>query len=67
MIRSYLNGHKNTSLAMVLAFMNPPQEPPLSRETVASLFRHVVSEVRYPIAERLAILKGILGVKQDYE
>ncbi len=63
MIRSYLKGRKKTTLRMVLAFMNPPNEMPLTREAVANLLRHVLPEVGYPIAERLAILKRTLGVK----
>lgn len=48
---------------MVLAFMNPPNEKPLTRETIANLLHCALAEVRYPIAERLAILKRTLGVK----
>ena len=48
---------------MVLAFMNPPNEKPLTPETVASLLQQAISEVRNPITERLAILKRTLGVK----
>ena len=63
MIRSYLTGRKKTSLRMVLAFVNPPYEKPLSRDTVAALLQQALLEVHYPIAERLAILKRTLGVE----
>lgn len=63
MIRSYLTGRKKTSLRMVLAFVNPPYEKPLARETVADLLQQALLEVHYPIAERLAILKRTLGVE----
>lgn len=62
MIRSYLRG-KKTSLNMVLAFMNPPNEAPLSREIVVNLFQQAIFETRYPIPERLAALKRALRVK----
>ena len=48
---------------MVLAFMNPPHEEPLSRETVINLFQQALFETPYPIPEHLAILKQALGVK----
>ena len=63
MIRSYLEGKKKTTLRMVLAFMNPPNEKLLTRETVVNLLRQALPEVRYPIADRLAILKRTLGVE----
>ena len=63
MIRSYLKGRKKTTLRMVLAFMNPPNEKSLTRETVVNLLQQALPEVHYPIAERLAILKRTLGVK----
>jgi len=63
MIRSYLKGRKNTSMGMVLAFMHPPYEKPLSREAVVELLQQALPEVRYPIAKRLTLLKGILGVQ----
>lgn len=62
MIRSYLKG-KRTSLKMVLAFINPPNEAPLPRETVISLFQQALFETHYPIPERLTTLKRALGVK----
>lgn len=62
MMRSYLTGRKKTSLQMVLAFLNPPYEKPLSRETVATLLQQALLEVRFPIVERLTILKRALGV-----
>ena len=63
MIRSYLKGRRKTTLRMVLAFMNPPNEKPLTRETVANLLRQAIPEVSYPVAEHIAILKRTLGVK----
>ena len=63
MIRSYLTGRKKTSLRMVLAFINPPHEKPLSRESVADLLQQVLLEINYPITERLAILKQIFSFK----
>jgi len=62
MIRSYLKG-KRVTLNMVLAFLNPPNEAPLSREIVISLFKQALFETSYPIPERLATLKRTLGVK----
>lgn len=62
MIRSYLRG-KKTSLKMVLAFLNPPNEAPLSRDIVVNLFQQALFETYHPIPERLAILKRTLGVK----
>ena len=59
MIRSYLHG-KKTSLKMVLAFLNPPNEASLSRDIVVSLFKQVLLETRYPIPERLETLKQAL-------
>jgi hypothetical protein len=50
---------------MVLAFMNPPNEKPLTRETVANLLQQALPEVRYPTAERLAILIGMFTVMQE--
>jgi len=63
MIISYLKGRKKTSLRMVLAFINPPYEKPLPRKTVAELLQQALLEVRYPIAERLTILKRTLGLQ----
>ena len=63
MIQSYLQGRNKTTLRMVLTFMDPPNEKPLTRETVTNLLRQVLPEIRYPIAERLAILKRTLGIK----
>lgn len=62
MIKSYLRG-KKTSLNMVLAFMKPPNEAPLSRETVISLFQQALFETSYPVPERLANIKRVLGVQ----
>jgi len=63
MIRSYLKGRKKTTFRMIVAFMNPPNEKPLTRDTIANLLQQTLTEVRYPIAERLAILRRTLGVK----
>ena len=63
MIRSYLEGHRKTSLAMVLAFMRPPHEKPLPRETVRGLLQQVLLEGRHPVVERLALLKRMLGLE----
>lgn len=62
MIKSYLKG-KRTTLNMILAFLNPPNETPLSREIIVGLFQQVLFEIPHPIPERLLILKEALGVK----
>ncbi len=62
MIQSYLRG-KRTSLNMIIAFLNPPNEAPLSHKTVENLLQQVLFEMPYPIPERLLMLKEALRVK----
>jgi len=62
MMRSYLRG-KRTSLNMITAFLNPPNEAPLSHETVENLLQQVLLEMPHPIPERLLILKEALRVQ----
>lgn len=61
MIRSYLE-EEGATLNMVRAFLNPPNEPPLSDSTIRELFQAALLEAYRPTPERIAELQRLLGI-----